>query len=162
MKNKLLILALTLLASGAQAADEQVTYEFSNAASAFPVSSVTSTMGTMSTLIRNEDKTSGKCLFNQTFSNTYVKNTVELGSGNSLGLMIMPISGDDQGVKTLIVIKKEKVISSEWVDISEDCRLPLGKSTGSSHSEVKVLKWNNTYDIELPDASVLTIKPKKG
>lgn len=162
MKNKLLILALTVLASGAHADDKQVTYEFSNAAKAFPVSSVTSLMGNMSTLIRNEDKTTGKCLFNQPFGDKYVKNTVELGSGNSLGLMIMPIAGDVSGVKTLIVIKKEKVVSTEWVDITADCKLPLGKSIGSSFSEVKVLKWGETYDIELPDASVVTIKAKKG
>jgi hypothetical protein len=156
------MLALTLLTAGAQAADEQVTFQFSNPANTFPLRSITAQMGSINPIQVSDGPVSGKCEFNKKYFDATVKSTIELSSAGSMALTIMPIMGDDQGVKALIVIRSEKILSNEWVDINDDCKLPLGKSVGAGYSLVKVMKWGEKYPIELPDASFVTIVAQKG
>lgn len=162
MKKSLLPLALSLLALGAQADEhDQVTYEFSNPSHSFPVRSITAEVGIATPVQVGDAPTTGKCEFNKKLFEASFASTVELRSGGSTALMVMPIVSDEKGVKTLVTIRSEKVVSTEWVDITADCKLPLGKSQVSNSSFVKVFNWGEQYDIELADAKVVTITAKK-
>lgn len=154
MKKSLFALAFTLIAAGAHATDQLVTFEFAPKKDPGLKRSITTYVGDIAPMQSSAKLASGKCVFQRPFFEASIENTIEVKIGSSEDILVMPVESDDVGVKTLIMLTKQEPSDQKMVEITKGCTLPIGTSTTSSVNVVKILKFGVTEEIEFQDGAV--------